>query len=265
MRKIAIIGGSGVYNPDALTGFKKKNVKTPYGVAACVVGTLYGNQVVFLNRHGVGHSVPPHLVNYRANIWALKKLGVEEILATAAVGSCNLKMKPGDFVICDQILDFTKSRISTFYDGKALPVAHADFTVPYCPTLGKVLHKCLQQVKIAHHTSGTMVITEGPRFETAAEIKMYAKVGGDLLNMTGMPEAILAREAEMHYAAAAVVTNYAAGISKHPLSHVEVLEAMQENEKKVNLLIDTFLRWNGKVKKVCHCETTMADFGGFKI
>jgi len=265
MRKIAIIGGSGVYNPDALTGFEKQEVQTPYGVACCLMGTISGNQVVFLNRHGAGHSVPPHLVNYRANIWALKKLGVEEILATAAVGSCNLEMQPGDFVVCDQILDFTKTRIGTFFDGKDYPVAHADFSTPYCPTLGKILEKCLQSMDVTYHTSGTMVVTEGPRFETPAEIKMFAKLGGDLVNMTGMPEAILAKEAEMHYAAVAVVTNYAAGISKHPLSHEEVLESMQKQEKQINMLIDKFLKWNDEAEKVCHCETTMADFGGFKI
>ncbi len=265
MRKIAVIGGSGVYSPDAVGGFAKKIVKTPYGEASCVVGTLYGNQVVFLNRHGTGHSVPPHLVNYRANIWALKKLGVEEILATAAVGSCNLKMKTGDFVICDQVLDFTNSRISTFYDGKDLPVAHADFSQPYCATLGKILQNCLQDMKVKYHSAGTMVVTQGPRFESSAEVRMFANLGGDVINMTGMPEAILAKEAEMHYAAVAVVTNYGAGISKNPLSHQEVLECMQKSEKEINVLIDKFLQWKGNADKVCRCETTMADYGGFKV
>lgn len=265
MRKIAIIGGSGVYNPEAVGGFEKKIVKTPYGEASCVVGMLYGNRVVFLNRHGTGHSVPPHLVNYRANIWALKKLGVEEILATAAVGSCNLQMQAGDFVICDQVLDFTNSRANTFYDGKDLPVAHADFSKPYCATLGKILQNCLQDMKVKYHSSGTMVVTQGPRFESAAEVKMFAMLGGDVINMTGMPEAILAREAEMHYAAVAVITNYGAGISSHPLSHQEVLEGMQKSEKEINVLIDKFLRWNSHTDKVCQCDTAMADYGGFKV
>ena len=116
MRKIAIIGGTGVYSPDALGGFEEKVIKTPYGDALCKMGSLYGNQVVFITRHGAGHSVPPHKVNYRANIWALKSLGTEEIFATTAVGSLNKEMKAGHFVVCDQAIDFTKSRVNTFYD-----------------------------------------------------------------------------------------------------------------------------------------------------
>ena len=265
MRKIGIIGGTGVYNPDELKNFVKKIVKTPYGVVSCTMGELYGNQVVFLNRHGTGHSVPPHMINYRANIWALKKLGTQEIFATAAVGSCNKNMLAGDFVICDQILDFTKSRINTFYDGKNYPVGHADFTHPYCRTLRNLMEKTLGQTDFRYHSKGTMVVTEGPRFETPAEIKMYAKLGGDVVNMTGMPEAILAKEAEMHYVALAIVTNQAAGFSKFPLSHEEVLEAMQQSEKQLATIIDIYLKWAKTGRKVCACEATMANYGGFKL
>ena len=131
MRNIGIIGGSGVYSPEVFTGFQEKIIATPYGEALCFIGKKYGNNVVFLTRHGVNHSVPPHKINYRANIWALKKLGVEEIVATSAVGSLNLEMGAGDFVICDQLLDFTKSRIYTFYDTPERGVAHVDFSNPY--------------------------------------------------------------------------------------------------------------------------------------
>lgn len=126
MRKIAIIGGSGIDNPDTLKGFEKKIIETPFGKALCNIGTMSGNQVVFVSRHGVDHSVPPHKVNYRANIWAMKSLGTEEIFATTAVGSLNPEMKAGHFVVCDNVLDFTKSRINTFYDSPERGVAHCD-------------------------------------------------------------------------------------------------------------------------------------------
>ena len=145
MRKIAIIGGTGVYSPEALAGFEEKVIATPYGDALCKIGTLHGNQVVFITRHGVGHSVPPHKVNYRANIWALKSLGTEEIFATTAVGSLNKEMKAGHFVVCDQAIDFTKSRVNTFYDTPERGVAHVDFTNPYCQRLRAKVIKCLEK------------------------------------------------------------------------------------------------------------------------
>lgn len=265
MRKIAIIGGSGVYNPETLQGFKKLHIDTPYGPAECVHGVKDGNEVTFISRHGVGHTVPPHMINYRANICALKTLGVEEIVGTAAVGSLNKDMQAGHFVVCDQILDFTKSRINTFFDGDKYPVGHADFTNPYCPSLRKVLINCLQNIPVVIHRTGTMVVTEGPRFETAAEIKMYAQLGGDLVNMTNMPEAILAREAEMHYCCLATVTNMAAGISPTMLSHAEVLETMGKTETLLNKFIDNFIAYNGKLEELCNCEHTMKEFGGFKL
>ena len=133
MRKIAIIGGTGIYSPEALQGFEEKVIDTPYGPALCNIGELAGNQVVFITRHGVGHKTAPHKVNYRANIWALKSLGTEEIFATTAVGSLNPEMKAGHFVVCSNVLDFTKSRINTFYDTPERGVVHVDFSYPYCP------------------------------------------------------------------------------------------------------------------------------------
>lgn len=156
MRKIAIIGGTGVYSPDALGGFEEKVIKTPYGDALCKMGSLYGNQVVFITRHGAGHSVPPHKVNYRANIWALKSLGTEEIFATTAVGSLNKEMKAGHFVVCDQAIDFTKSRVNTFYDTPERGVAHVDFTNPYCPRLRAKVIKCLERTEIPFHKPDVM-------------------------------------------------------------------------------------------------------------
>lgn len=267
MRNIGIIGGSGVYSPEILekAGFKNELVHTPYGDVPCLHGEKFGNKVTFITRHGAQHSTPPHLINYRANIAALKKMRVEEIIATAAVGSINKDMQSGHFVICDQILDFTKSRINTFFNGTDFPVGHADFSHPYCPTLRNILIDCLEDMGANYHKTGTMVVTEGPRFETPAEIKMYAQFGGDVVNMTGMPEAILAREAEMHYAVIAMVTNMAAGISTISLSHAEVLESMKKSEIALNKLIDKFIAYDKKVDKQCFCDTAMKDFGGFKI
>ena len=141
MRKIAIIGGTGIDNPDTLKGFEKKIIETPFGKALCNIGTMSGNQVVFVSRHGVDHSVPPHKVNYRANIWAMKSLGTEEIFATTAVGSLNPEMKAGHFVVCDNVLDFTKSRINTFYDSPKRGVAHCDFTYLCAKRLSNVWRK----------------------------------------------------------------------------------------------------------------------------
>ncbi len=265
MRKIAIIGGTGVYSPETLAGFEEKIIATPYGDAACKIGELHGNQVVFITRHGAGHSVPPHKVNYRANIWALKSLGTEEIFATTAVGSLNKDMKAGHFVVCDQALDFTKSRINTFYDTPERGVAHVDFTSPYCPRLRSRVIKCLEQTNIQFHKTGCYVCTEGPRFETAAEIKMFAMLGGDLVGMTNIPESVLAREAEMCYTNCSIVTNMAAGISPVPLSHSEVVEAMAQSGKNMAKLIELFIADNSADEAECGCAHCMAEFGGFKL
>lgn len=265
MRKIAIIGGTGVYNPDTLAGFEEKIINTPYGDAACKIGMINGNQVVFITRHGAGHSVPPHKVNYRANIWALKSLGTDEIFATTAVGSLNPNMKAGDFVVCDNALDFTKSRINTFYDNEERGVAHVDFTSPYCPRLRNRVIKCLDKLGISYHKTGCYVCTEGPRFETSAEIKMFAMLGGDLVGMTNIPESLLAREAEMCYTTCSIVTNMAAGISPTPLTHSEVVEAMSASSKNMEKLIDIYLNEEFSDEEECKCPHAMAEYGGFKL
>ena len=244
MRKIAIIGGTGIYSPEALQGFEEKVIDTPYGQALCNIGELAGNQVVFITRHGVGHKTAPHKVNYRANIWALKSLGTEEIFATTAVGSLNPEMKAGHFVVCSNVLDFMKSRINTFYDTPKRGVVHVDFSYPYCPCVRERVIRCLEKLDIPFHKEGVYVATEGPRFESAAEIKAYAMLGGDLVGMTNMPECILAREAEMCYSTCSIVTNMAAGISPTPLSHMEVVEAMGKSINNMNKLIAAFINDN---------------------
>lgn len=265
MRKIAIIGGTGIYSPEALQGFEEKVIDTPYGPALCNIGELAGNQVVFITRHGVGHKTAPHKVNYRANIWALKSLGTEEIFATTAVGSLNPEMKAGHFVVCSNVLDFTKSRINTFYDTPERGVVHVDFSYPYCPCVRERVIRCLEKLDIPFHKEGVYVATEGPRFESAAEIKAYAMLGGDLVGMTNMPECILAREAEMCYSTCSIVTNMAAGISPTPLSHMEVVEAMGKSINNMNKLIAAFINDNEPVVATCGCHTALKEFGGFKL
>ena len=265
MRKIAIIGGTGIYSPEALQGFAEKIIDTPYGQALCNIGEIAGNQVVFITRHGVGHKTAPHKVNYRANIWALKSLGTEEIFATTAVGSLNPEMKAGHFVVCSNVLDFTKSRINTFYDTPERGVVHVDFSYPYCPCVRERVIRCLEKLGIPFHKEGVYVATEGPRFESAAEIKAYAMLGGDLVGMTNMPECILAREAEMCYSTCSIVTNMAAGISPTPLSHMEVVEAMGKSITNMNKLIASFINDNEPVEASCGCHTALKEFGGFKL
>ena len=265
MRKIAIIGGTGIYSPEALQGFEERIIATPYGQALCNIGELAGNQVIFITRHGVGHKTAPHKVNYRANIWALRSLGTEEIFATTAVGSLNPAMKAGHFVVCSNVLDFTKSRINTFYDTPERGVVHVDFSYPYCPCVRERVIRCLEKLDIPFHKEGVYVATEGPRFESAAEIKAYAMLGGDLVGMTNMPECILAREAEMCYSTCSIVTNMAAGISPTPLSHMEVVEAMGKSINNMNKLIAAFVNDNEPVVATCGCHTALKEFGGFKL
>lgn len=240
MARIGIIGGTGVYNPDILSNVREEILTNVYGQAKVAIGTFLGKEIVFMARHGATHSVPPHLVNYRANIWALKELGVERVLATAAVGSLNEGMAPGSFVLVDQFLDFTKNRLSTFFDGGGLGVVHTDMTHPYCPNLRGVLMEAAKFQDITVHNTGTYVCTEGPRFEAPAEIRMFKIMGGDLVGMTSVPEVVLAREAGLCYATIGMVTNFAAGISPIELTHQEVLDVMAANgENLSNLLMKT--------------------------
>lgn len=231
---IAIIGGTGVYDPSILSNIRDEEVSTPFGATRVKIGNYQGREVAFMARHGADHSVPPHLVNYRANIWALKQLGVKSIFATAAVGSLNIDMQPKDFVFMDQFLDFTKTRHQTFVEKG---VVHLDMTEPYCPELRKIMAGSAVKLGLPHHNKGTYVCAEGPRFETPAEIKMFNMLGGELVGMTSVPEVVLAREAQMCYATIAMVTNYAAGISPTPLSHQEVVDIMAENAENLRLLV----------------------------
>jgi len=240
--RLAIIGGTGVYDPRILEDIREEVITTPYGQAMVRIGTYQGEPVAFMARHGVNHSVPPHLINYRANIYALKMLGVERVIATTAVGSCNRNMKPGDFVVVDQFLDFTKGRVCTFFEGGEAGVVHTDVTEPYCPEIRSVLIDAAREAGISVHPAGTYVCTEGPRFETAAEIRMFGQLGGDVVGMTNVPECVLAREAGLCYATVSMVTNFGAGISPTALTHEEVLEVMAANSENLKKLLFATLK-----------------------
>jgi len=257
--KYGVIGGSGIYQIDGIES-ERLTVVTPYGEVEVFAGQVGDKEVFFLPRHGTGHTLPPHLVNYRGNIWALASLGVKRILATNAVGSLREEFPPGHIVLPDQFLDFTKSRPFTFFDSPG-KVAHTDMTVPYCPQIRQQVMETARKMEISGITNGgTYVATEGPRFETSAEIQAFKKLGGDLVGMTSVPEVVLAREAGMCYASLSIVTNYAAGISPNVLTHDEVLEMMSRVMPMVVKLIVAVIA-DFPDEKTCECPWNVSLIG----
>ncbi|WP_457554351.1 S-methyl-5'-thioadenosine phosphorylase [Candidatus Pyrohabitans sp.] len=234
MERIGIIGGTGIYDPELFGEKERKEVVTPYGRASpAFIGELGGRSVVFMPRHGLRHELPPHRVNYRANIYALRQLGVSRIIATNSVGSINPRLAPGDLVVPHDFIDFTRTRRATFYDTETV---HVDMTSPYCGELRRALITAGRSAG-GVWDRGVYAATEGPRFETPAEIRMLSLLGCDIVGMTGIPEAVLARELEMCYASVATVTNYAAGIKQEKLTATEVVEVVRHNQEKLRRLI----------------------------
>lgn len=207
MVKIGIIGGSGMDDPRLMKNIKEKKVKTPYGnpSSTLTIGKIDGVDTVVLARHGKDHSIYPTGVNFRANIHALKKEGCTHILATTAVGSLRDRIKPGDLVFPDQFIDFTKHRALTFHDKK---VIHTPMSEPFCETLRSLLTGSAKELKLRHHREGTVITIEGPRFSTKAESHMFRSWGADVINMSTVPEVILARESGICYQAIAMSTDY---------------------------------------------------------
>jgi len=259
--EFAIIGGTGVYDPKSLEQPKQHIVETAYGNAQVTIGSFAGKTIAFLPRHGYGHSVPPHKINYMANMMALKQLGATQVFATAAVGSLREYMPPGSFVIVDQFLDFTKSRPVTYYDGShPSGIVHVDMTEPYCRRLSEALAQASSANNIAVVKGGVYVCTEGPRFETPAEIRMFRQLGGDIVGMTSVPEVVLAKELGLCYATVAMVTNLAAGISQTPLTHEEVVTTMGKNVARIReLFFATIERLSDE--RDCRCPRSVEDLG----
>ncbi|MEP6678526.1 MAG: S-methyl-5'-thioinosine phosphorylase [Betaproteobacteria bacterium] len=237
---LAIIGGTGLTRLSNLEVAHREVVRTPYGEpsAALLFGQLAGVPTVFLARHGHGHTIPPHRVNYRANLWALKARGADSILAVASVGGiCGCQ--PGDLVVPHQIIDYTSDRAQTLFDGADQRVVHADFTQPYTPALRD---KCLAAARaggIAVVDGGVYGAVSGPRLETAAEIDRMERDGATLVGMTGMPEAVLARELELPYAAVCVVVNHAAGRgdSAQQISMDRIANVLEKGMDRVHALL----------------------------
>ena len=234
---IGIIGGTGLYTlaQSDGPGFREFTHNTTYGAAQLFELQLHGRTVYFLPRHGSPHRIPPHRINYRANIAALHELGCDHIIASNAVGSLRLNMAPGEFVLPDGYIDATRQRPTTFFDGGDEGVVHIDQTTPYCPKLRDAILQAGEGLSI--HPHGVYICTEGPRFETPAEIGMYALWGADVVGMTGVPEVVLACELGISYATICVVTNYAAGISGQPLTGEEVVGMMNRRIDVIRSLI----------------------------
>jgi 5'-methylthioinosine phosphorylase len=214
MTEVAIIGGTGLTSLKGLEITRREVISTPYGEpsAPFTFGDYHGHEVVFLPRHGLGHTIPPHRINYRANIWAMKHLQVKYVIAVASVGGVREDMAPGQIGFPDEIIDYTWGRGHTFFEDLTSPVVHIDFTRPYCDDLRHKLIRAADSADLNAVKDGTYGATQGPRLETSAEIQRIASDGCSVVGMTGMPEASLARELELCYATCAVVLNWAAGI-----------------------------------------------------
>ena len=232
--KVAIIGGSGVYDSGIFKKEKEVKIKTPFGYpsAPIEIGEFLGKKVAFLARHGKKHQFPPHKVPQRANIWALKKLGVERIIGICAVGSLQEDFKPGEIVVCDQFVDFTKKRDYTFYDKGAVHTSLAD---PFCPEMRELFCRQAEKINIPVHKKGTYWCIEGPRFSTRAESKFF-RTFADIIGMTLIPEASLAREQEICYLSLAMITDYDVWQEK-PVEFKEILETMKGNLEKIKSLL----------------------------
>ncbi len=210
---LAIIGGTGLNQLGNLKITHRQVLRTPYGEPSgpMTFGTINGHEVMFLARHGYGHTIPPHQVNYRANLWALRDQGAQRVVAVSSVGGIRADLTPGTLVVPDQIIDYTYGRAFTFFDGREQSVTHIDFTWPYSASLRRSLLEAAQRAGETCVNAGVYAAIQGPRLETAAEINRYERDGADMVGMTGMPEASLARELGLDYAALSVVVNYAAG------------------------------------------------------
>jgi len=258
--EIGVFGGSGFYS--FLEDREEIEIKTPYGPPSdkVVLGEIGGKKVAFMPRHGRNHSLPPHMINYRANIFAMKELGVKYIFGPCASGSLQSHIKPGQFVICDQFVDRTSGRKDTFYDGPK--TVHISMAEPFCPDLRKIIIESAKELGIEHHQKGTVVIIQGPRFSTVAESKWFASQGWEVINMTQYPESYLAREQEICYANISLITDYDVGLEDRsdivPVTMEEVVRVFNNNNEKIkDLLFRSIEKIAGERK--CLCRRALKD------
>ena len=243
MAELAIIGGTGLTTLKNLEIKHRQVMSTPYGEPSgpLIHGQLGNKDVVFLPRHGPNHTIPPHRVNYRANIWALRETGVHSVIAVAAVGGIGQDMQPGRLAFPDQIIDYTWSRQHTCFESDLDQVTHIDFTEPYSEQVRRLLIKAARQLKLEAAEHGTYAATQGPRLETAAEIDRLERDGCSMVGMTGMPEAALARELGLSYASCAVVANWAAGRGTGPISMQDIETSLVSSMANVRRLLETVI------------------------
>jgi 5'-methylthioinosine phosphorylase len=238
MSAIAVIGGTGMNLWPGLTIQRLQPIGTPYGEpsAPLTYGRIYGSDVIFLPRHGEGHKIPPHLINYRANLWALKDAGVRSVIAIAAVGGIARSLRPAALAVPDDLIDYTFGREHTYFDGVRAPLKHADFSQPYAAALRRALLAAAKRARIPVVNGGVMGVTQGPRLESPAEIARMRRDGCAMVGMTGMPEAALAREAELDYASLAVSVNWAAGLGSGDI-HGQIERTVAEGMRKVRAVL----------------------------
>jgi 5'-methylthioadenosine phosphorylase len=256
---IGVFGGSGFYS--LLDDAREHKVDTPYGEPSdtLTVGDIAGRTVAFLPRHGRTHRLPPHRINYRANVWAMKSLGVQWVFGPCAAGSLQPHVRPGEFVICDQFVDRTWGRADTFYDGPI--VTHIAGADPYCPTLRPLAVEAARRLGIPVHDRGTVVVIQGPRFSTRAESRWFHSQGWEVINMTNYPEGVLARELEMCYVNISLITDYDVGIDGvpgvEPVTQEAVLRVMQQNNEKLSRLLAAMIE-RVPATRACSCASALA-------
>jgi 5'-methylthioadenosine phosphorylase len=255
--EVGVFGGSGFYS--LIDDVREVWVETPYGTPSdrVAVGEIAGRRVAFLPRHGKDHRYPPHAINYRANLWAMKELGVTRIIGPTASGSLKLGIKPGDMVVADQVVDRTNGRRDTFYDGPI--TTHVAYADPYCPQLRAIAIDALKAIGVTTHEKGTVVVVQGPRFSTRAESKWYQDAGWDVINMTQYPECYLALELEMCYVNISLITDYDVGIEgSDPVSHQSVFDVLKSNNERVTAAILNIIR-SLPAERTCSCGSTLAN------
>src|SRR5947209_13236632 len=259
---LGVFGGSGFYS--LMDGpVEIVTVQTPYGAPSddLMLGRMGDLRVAFLPRHGHGHRIPPHAINYRANWWAMAQLGVTRLIAPTAAGSLQPHVKPGDFVVCDQFVDRTYAREQTFYDGPR--VVHISSADPYCPDLRERSIAAGRELGIRVHERGTVVVIQGPRFSTRAESRWFSNQGWEVINMTQYPEVVLARELELCYVNIALITDYDAGLEGEagiePVSVAGVLEVLTANNERVRRLIEVLVPRLANTPRTCPCARALEN------
>ena len=255
--EIGIFGGTGIYDSGILEDAKEISIDTPYGKPSdsITVGIFKGRKIAFLPRHGKKHAIPPHLINYKANIWAFKELGITRIIAPSAVGSLKEEIEPGHFALPTQFLDFTKSRDGSFSEnGRVIHISVAD---PFCPELQSSILKVVKEQNFHIHKDCTYVCIEGPRFSTKAESKFYRSTGAGIIGMTLVPECQLAREAQMCYASISTVTDYDVWAEK-PVTAKEVLETLSKNVERTKKVLTDLINQIPKTRS-CTCANALKE------